>query len=304
MGDNKPLNVLITGGAGYVGRVLLNIAPSNWKLNVIDNVYGGNSDYSPNENVDFVKGDIRNNDLIEKLVLRNDVVIHLAGIVGDSCPKNLTISSQINVNATENLALLCKKHNRHLIFMSTCSVYGFNQEICTEQTKLNPVIEYGDHKVLGEKCIMNTMDDSLIFRMGSVYGWSPRMRFDLAINLFIEKSLWNEPIQVFGGEQWRPFIHVKDVANALIMAANSPEIKGILNLVTENHLIIELAKEITDNVVVLKHKIDNRSYKVDNTAIKQRLGWKPLMNIKNAISEFKKVDYKNKIYYNRQWDYS
>lgn len=297
------MNVLVTGGAGYVGQVLLKSIPENWNVTVLDNVYVGNANFIPENKIEFIKNDIRNNTIVEKLILKNDVVIHLAGIVGDSCPKNPKIAYEVNVNATNSIARLCKKFEKRLIFMSTCSVYGFNDEMCTEQTKPNPLNEYSVHKVLGEKSIIEQVDDYLIFRMGTVYGWSPRMRFDLGINLFIEKKLWDEPIDVYGGNQWRPLIHVKDAANALILAVKNSHVRRILNLVAENCLLIELARQITDKLNVVDHKDDNRSYKVDNTAIKNSLKWKPKMNIDDAISEFKKVDYKNDIYYNKRWDY-
>lgn len=301
---NNNLNVLVTGGAGYVGQVLLRSMPQNWNITVLDNVYVGNSGFTPEDKIKFVKDDIRNNVMVEKLISKNDAVIHLAGIVGDSCPKNPKIAKQVNVDATKHIAKLCKKFEKRLVFMSTCSVYGFNDEICTEQTKPNPLNEYSIHKVLGEKSILENVDNYLIFRMGTVYGWSPRMRFDLGINLFIEKKLWGESIDVYGGNQWRPLIHVKDAANALILAVMDSHVRRILNLVDKNYLLIELARQITDKVNIVDHNDDNRSYKVDNTTIKNSLKWKPLMNIKNAINEFEKIDYKNDIYYNRRWDYS
>ena len=92
--------VLITGGAGYIGQVLLQNIPDNWKTMVIDNVYVGNQNFSPNSNVEFVKGDIRNESLMQELITKNDAVIHLAGIVGDSCPKNPKSAEEVNVDAT------------------------------------------------------------------------------------------------------------------------------------------------------------------------------------------------------------
>ena len=192
MNEGTTKQVLITGGAGYVGQVILDNMPDNWKATVIDNVYGGNNNFQPSENIEFVKGDIRNESLMEKLIAKNDAVIHLAGIVGDSCPNNPKSAQKINVDATEKIAKFCNQVEKRLIFMSTCSVYGFNEKTCTEETELNPLNAYSDHKVLGENVIKYNSNNHLIFRLGTVYGWSPRMRFDLGINLFIEKSLWKE----------------------------------------------------------------------------------------------------------------
>tara|TARA_Y100000996_G_scaffold405617_1_gene380976 strand:+ start:5161 stop:6075 length:915 start_codon:yes stop_codon:yes gene_type:complete len=304
MEENSSKNVLITGGAGYVGQVLLGEIPEKWKVTVIDNVYVGNENFTPNKNIEFVKGDIRDKSLMKDLIEKTDVVIHLAGIVGDSCPINPKSAQEVNVEATENIAKLCDNSKKRLIFMSTCSVYGFNESICNEKTEPNPLNPYSHHKVLGEKVIEENSDDWLIFRMGTVYGWSPRMRFDLGINLFIEKSLWNEQIQVFGGNQWRPLTHVKDASRALIMGAEKADMNTTLNLVGENHLILDIAKDISDNVEIVDYKDDNRSYKVDNSRILNELKWSPKMDVLSAKDEFEKVEYQKDQYYNKRWNYN
>ena len=304
MESDNGKKVLITGGAGYVGQVLLQNIPDSWKTTVIDNVYVGNQDFSPNSNVEFVKGDIRNESLMEELITKNDAVIHLAGIVGDSCPKNPKSAEEVNVDATEKIAKFCKKSNKRLVFMSTCSVYGFNEKTCDEDTVPNPLNAYSHHKVLGENVIKQNVDDYIIFRMGTVYGWSPRMRFDLGINLFIEKSLWGETIQVFGGNQWRPLTHVKDASRALVMGVEKSELNTTLNLVGENHLILDIAKKISNDVEIVDYKDDNRSYKVENSRILNELEWTPKMEVLSAKDEFKKVEYQKDIFYNKRWDYS
>ena len=168
MESDNGKKVLITGGAGYVGQVLLQNIPDSWKTTVIDNVYVGNQDFSPSNNMEFVKGDIRNESLMEELITKNDAVIHLAGIVGDSCPKNPKSAEEVNVDATEKIAKFCKKSNKRLVFMSTCSVYGFNEKTCDENTDPNPLNAYSHHKVLGENVIKENVDDYIIFRMGTV----------------------------------------------------------------------------------------------------------------------------------------
>ena len=303
MSETNSLKILVTGGSGYLGRVLLDLCQNKCKLSSMDNEYVGNSGYNPPNTISYTKGDIRNKNLMEKLISKNDVIIHLAGIVGDSCPKNPDVAHDVNVTATKDVAMLCKKFEKRLLFMSTCSVYGFNEDICIEETRLNPLNIYSEHKILGEQVIFDSDVNYLIFRMGTVYGWSPRMRFDLGINMFIEKAMWNEPIEVYGGNQWRPLIHVKDAAKALFMGAKNNELNGVLNLVAENHKLVELAKSITHNINIVDHKDDNRSYKVDNSAIKSKLKWSSDMNISKAIKEFTKVNYQEKIYYNRMWNY-
>ena len=205
--------------------------------------------------------------------------------------------------------------------------YNFNNELITENDVKSILDKYGientihnldiyqkafihksysrkDPKVLGENVIKENVDDYIIFRMGTVYGWSPRMRFDLGINLFIEKSLWGETIQVFGGNQWRPLTHVKDASRALVMGVEKSELNTTLNLVGENHLILDIAKKISNDVEIVDYKDDNRSYKVENSRILNELEWTPKMEVLSAKDEFKKVEYQKDIFYNKRWDYS
>lgn len=188
--------------------------------------------------------------------------------------------------------------------MSTCSVYGFQTEICTEETTPNPVDDYSRSKLKSEQYIQENLQNYIIFRLGTVFGWSPRMRFDIIINRIIEKMLWNEPIEIFGGKQWRPFIHAKDAGKALIFAAEKPIKNEIINIVGENHQLIDVAKQITSNLKIISQKEDNRSYHVNNEKIKEKLDWNADMTIEKTINEFKKVKYMEKIYHNHEWDFS
>jgi len=115
--------------------------------------------------------------------------------------------------------------------------------------------------------------------------------------------LWKEEIQVYCGNQWRPVIHVKDAARGLVMAVESWDLNTTLNLGGENHLVLDLAKQISDKINVVDAKDDNRSYKVDNSRILEKLKWRPTMDINSAKSEFQKVNYQEDIYYNKRWNY-
>ena len=297
--------MLITGGAGYIGSILVNLAPENWNITVLDNCIMGNTQTNFQREVNFVKEDIRNAIIVEDLIKKSDVVIHLAGIVGEaSFQKNPKASWEINQVATEKIVDLIKKYNKKLIFMSTCSVYGFQTEICTEETTPNPVDDYSRSKLKSEQYIQENLQNYIIFRLGTVFGWSPRMRFDIIINRIIEKMLWNEPIEIFGGKQWRPFIHAKDAGKALIFAAEKPIKNEIINIVGENHQLIDVAKQITSNLKIISQKEDNRSYHVNNEKIKEKLDWNADMTIEKTINEFKKVKYMEKIYHNHEWDFS
>ena len=297
--------MVVTGGAGYIGRVLIEVAPKNWQITVLDNLMFGNSQFIPPQVIDFVKDDIRNELILDKIIHESDVIIHLAGIVGEAAyKKNPEAALEINCKATSKIVELARKYGKKLVFMSTCSVYGFNPEICTEETNPNPVDIYSISKIISEREIQEQLEDYIIFRLGTVYGWSPRMRFDLLINRIIEKRLWDEPIEIFGGTQWRPFIHVRDAAKALILSVDKSIKSGIINLVAENYQILDVAKLITDNLKIIVEREDNRSYRADNTKIKNILNWNAEMTISKTIQEFKKLNYKEKIYHNHEWDYS
>lgn len=298
-------NVLITGGAGYIGSLLVNLAPANWKITVLDSCIMGNTNTCFQKEIIFVNEDIRNISIVEDLVKKSDVIIHLAGIVGEaSFQKNPKVAWDINQVATEKIVDFVKQYDKKLIFMSTCSVYGFNTGICTEDTVPNPVDDYSRSKIKSEQYIQANLENYVIFRLGTVYGWSPRMRFDIIINKIIEKMLWNETIEIFGGTQWRPFIHVKDAGSALIFAAENPIKSEIINIVGENHQLLDVAKQITDNLEIISQKEDNRSYHVNNEKIKDMLKWKPQMDIEKAIQEFKKVEYLKDIFHNHKWEYT
>lgn len=298
-------NIIITGGLGYIGSVLVNGSPNNWKITILDNCSMGNNNIQLGKKVNFISGDIRNYDLIEELIKKSDVIVHLAGIVGEaSFQKNPSIATEINQNATKKIVHFTKKYKKKLIFMSTCSIYGFNSKLCTEETVPNPVDDYSRSKIESEFDIKQELDNFVIFRLGTVYGWSPRMRFDIIINKIIEKKLWGEPIEIFGGEQWRPFIHVEDAANALILAVEKSVRNEVFNLVAENHKLLEVAENITNNLKIISEKTDNRSYYADNQKIKKLLGWQPKMNIEKTIEKFSKVDYNDKKFHNHEWDYS
>jgi len=297
--------VLITGGAGYIGRLLVDLAPKEWNITILDNLMFGNYDFNPPRGINFVKEDIRNEPVLDKIIQKSDVIVHLAGVVGEaSYKKNPDAALDINQRATRKIIDSIKKHNKKLVFMSTCSAYGFNPDICTEETKLNPVDSYSVSKIMSETDIQEQLENYVIFRLGTVYGWSPRMRFDLIINRIIEKKLWNESIEIFGGTQWRPFIHVRDAARALVIASDGSVNGEIINLVAENHQIVDIAKQITNNLKINTEREDNRSYRVDNTKIKRIFDWKPEMTIQKTIQEFRKIEYGNKIYHNHEWDFS
>ena len=267
-GMSKFSNILVTGGAGYIGSVLTRkLVESKYNVKVLDSlIFGqdGISDLVSNESVKLFVDDIRNEKILTDVLKDVDCVIHLAEIVGEPlCNKIPEAAKQINELATKQIVDSCKKAGvQRFIFASTCSNYGSALETVNEDTPLESLSLYSETKVKSELNVLNSQDENFepcVLRFATAYGLSPRMRFDLVINIIIEKVLWNEAVEIYGGTQWRPFVHVKDAANALVLGAETT-IKGeIFNLVAENHQILEIVKQITDNFEIVTDTKDSKS---------------------------------------------
>ena len=324
----KPVNkVLVVGGAGYLGSILIRkLLKKGYKVRVMDNLtYGDDGIKNINhKNFEFEKGDIRNLAEIVEAVKDVDAVTHLAAIVGDpACALNPKKTIEINYLATKALVEVCKYFQiNRFVFASTCSVYGATsgETELTEESKLNPVSLYARSKIECENAILEAIDENFsptILRMGTLCGYSPRMRFDLVVNLFAAQALMERKITIFGGDQWRPFLHIEDAAEAFIKCLESPieKVRGqIFNIASENCKILTLGKIIKDTIgkdveIEVKRKVeDRRNYKVSWKKIEKQLGFKPKKSIENAISKIKKViengtikNFKNPKYWNKEY---
>lgn len=287
------MKICVTGGLGYIGRVLVpELIKRNHSVVVFDknlfNIKSGGK-------AEVVIGDIRDYDSVEKALKDIDGVIHLAALVGEPlCNLDKESSIDINFRATKNIADVCKKNNIKLVFASTCSVYGAQpQVLLTEQSEVVPLSIYAEAKVAAEKAILELVDENfkpVIFRMGTLFGYSPRMRFDLVINLFIGKAIQEKEITVFGGNQWRPFLHIKDIADAYEKALNS-DLGGIYNLGGENFQIIKIAEIIKEslgcNVKIIKELEDKRNYRVSSEKAEKGFGVSFKNSVQTAIDEIK-----------------
>lgn len=298
--------ILITGGAGFIGSVLARkLLERGYSLVILDKfLYVPNSlkEIEFNSRVEIIKADVRDIEKIFEGIKNVDVVIHLAGLVGDSiCAINPEITLDINYFTTILIAQVCKKHHiNRLIYTSSCSVYGASEEdgLLNETSPLIPVSLYAKTKIESEKKLKELEDPNFkptILRLGTVFGHSFRPRFDLVVNNFIAKALRDKKITVFGGNQWRPNIHVADVSDAIILALESPieKVGGeTFNVGSEqlNYKIIELAKivkkEISDCKIIINDNLeDKRNYRVSFKKIKKELGFTTKKNIKDAIIE-------------------
>jgi nucleoside-diphosphate-sugar epimerase len=281
----------------------------NLDTRVFDAMLYGNNGQLP-QNVEVVKGDITDVDSMSRSLVGIDTVVHLAGIVGDTaCDLDKDRAVRVNYLATRNLAHLTKEKGVKLVFSSTCSVYGaMPNTSLTEESKVAPFSIYAIAKLAAEEAILNTNSNSIMLRMGTLHGLSQRMRFDLVMNRFVAQAIQDRKITVFGGEQYRPLLHIDDAVQAYIRATKS-NVTGVFNIGGENRRIIDVAEEIKQStgcqVDVLKDVRDPRNYIVSSNKAKQVLGISfrkrtadTINEITNAYREGDIKDYRNPIYSN------
>lgn len=290
------MRVLLTGGSGYLGSILTRkLLKKGHNVRVLDNfLFGKESlkEVNGNKKLELVDGDIRDLTIVSKSLKNIEVVIHLASIVGtQSSELDPKTSIEINYLSTRNIAELCKLYKiKQFVFASTCSVYGAQpDQLISENSEVNPLDSYGQSKFQSERAILQAYDYPTILRLGTLFGASHRMRFDLAINLFIAQALNKETITVFGGNQWRPFLHVDDAAEAFSYAIEK-RMEGIYNVTWKNLTITDMAKNIQKlvptEIKISKDIVDKRDYKV--TASKfEKFGFKAKKDIKFVVNEFK-----------------
>ena len=288
----KIMKILVVGGAGYVGGVIVDLLlkKKNYDVTVFDNLL---YEDSFRKNCNFIFGDIRDKNFYQKNINKYDVIVWLAALVGDgACAINPELTDQINY---QTLRRLCKVYNKRIVFISTCSVYGAQEGILSEVSSVNPLSHYASSKLKCEKLLKNK--NSIIFRLGTLFGVSDnysRIRMDLVVNTLSAKAFFEKKMSVFGGEQYRPLLHVKDVARAIEIAIRSKK-RGVYNLSYKNMRIIDIAKEIQKyfkNTKIIKTKIkfqDARNYKVTNLKARKDLKFKAKYNLKFGIEELKKL---------------
>lgn len=288
------MRIVVTGGAGYLGSILCRrLLEEGQKVKCLDNLLYGKEPIKPllrNSNFQLITGDIRDMTTITTTMNGADTVIHLASIVGRQAANlNSKATMEINYLATKNIAELCALHDiKNLIFASTCSVYGAQpNNLIDENSPTHPVDLYAETKIKSEAAILDVFANATILRIATLFGLSKRMRFDLAINRFVAQAIQDKRLTVFGGEQYRPFIHVADAAEAYLFALDN-ELKGIYNISWENWKIIDVAKLISDTlgakIEVSKKIVDLRDYKVNYDKIKS-LGFNPKRNVQTAVEE-------------------
>lgn len=291
------MRILLTGGSGYLGSILTRkLLANGHNVRILDNfLFGKESlkDIQNNKKLELVTGDIRDLSIVGKSLKNIDSVIHLASIVGtQSAELDPKASMEVNFMATRNIAELCKIYKiKQFIFASTCSVYGAqpDHQLIAENSEVNPLDSYGLSKFQSERAILQAYDYPTILRLGTLFGASHRMRFDLAINLFIAQAMNKEKITVFGGDQWRPFLHVDDAAEAFSFAVEK-QMEGTYNVIWKNLTINQMAKDvkklIPTQIDLSKDIVDKRDYRVNGGKL-EKFGFKAKKDIAFASKEFK-----------------
>jgi len=294
------VKVFITGGAGYVGTVLIPILlEKNYEITVYDNLLFGGDQLIPffnYSNFNFILGDIRDQESLEKAALGHDVIIHLAAIVGyPACRLNPSLATSTNVEGTSNIAKV--SHGHPVIFASTGSNYGAVEDICTEDTPLNPLSLYGQTKTLGESLLLEGTRP-VIFRFATAFGPSPRLRLDLLINDFTHKCITQGYLVVYEKEFKRTFVHVYDMARAICFALeNLDKMVGHAYNIGSNSMNYT-KKEICDFIssktgayihyADVGEDADKRNYEVSYAKI-NALGFDITKNVEIGIDELIKT---------------
>lgn len=299
--------VLVTGGAGYIGsqlvRILLN---EGYFVKTIDNLkYGGDAliDLYTNPKFEFIRGDICHESDVRKALKNVDAVCHLAAIVSDStCKVFPEEATKVNVEASILLHKIIQESDvKRFIFTSTCSNYGKMSNpnlLLDESAELRPISHYAETKVAFEKYLLSQTDTTLcstILRFSTVYGVSPRTRFDLTVNEFTRDVSVGKELQIYGEKFWRPYCHVFDLASAVALVLKSDEnlVKNeVFNVgdTKENYTKEMLTKEIKKvipNMVVtfMSRDEDPRDYRVNCDKIQIKLGFKITKNVPYGIAE-------------------
>jgi nucleoside-diphosphate-sugar epimerase len=301
---------LVTGGSGYIGAMLVReLLQAGHEVRVLDSLLHGQEDIAAEQEqagVTVVRGDVRDADARAKALAGADNVVHLAAIVGDpACARDPQLSDDVNVKSTEALVADASAGGvERLVFASTCSNYGRMADPTvpiTEEGELAPVSLYAEQKVGMEKLILGAPANGMqptCLRFATVYGVGRRMRFDLTVNEFTRELFLDRELEVFGEQFWRPYIHVRDAARAVLTVLEAPvEMVGrnVFNAGRsgENYRKLDLVEEIkrqTDKgkVSYVSRNEDPRDYKVSFDKIRAELGFETLMTVPDGIAEIMK----------------
>jgi nucleoside-diphosphate-sugar epimerase len=299
------MKVLVTGGAGYIGCVLVQkLLEKGHQVRVLDRLYWGMQPIGDLvDRIELVKGDVR--DIDPRVLDGIDAVIHLAGLSNDpTADYRPDANWQMNGVATERLARACKSAGiKRLTFGSSCSIYdGLPPGVEYDETApVSPIGAYATTKYYAEQKLLELADDDfcpVILRQGTVYGHSPRMRFDLVVNTFVKDALIHRKLFLHGGGwMWRPLVEVRDVAEIHIACLEAPEelVRGqIFNVVQGNYQIRQLAMLVAGSLSLISRPVELvnapqparvRDYRCSGLKLKQTLGIEPKITVLESIED-------------------
>lgn len=302
------MKVLLTGGAGYIGSTLTPfLLAAGHHVRVLDYLaYGGQPLLGvwAHPSFEFIRGDIRDREAVRKAVADRDAVIHLAAIVGDpACSREPDLARSTNLDAS--LALIAESQSagvQRFIFASTCSNYGKmkdSTQYVDEDSELRPVSLYAETKVAVETALLeggrNERWCPTPLRFATIYGVSPRMRFDLTVNEFTMEMLTKKRLKVYGEQFWRPYVHARDAARAIDLVLSSPPAKvtgRVFNVgATEENLqkqqLVEMIRPYSPDAEVdfVFSAADPRDYRVSFAKITDQLGFKITRTVAEGIAE-------------------
>jgi nucleoside-diphosphate-sugar epimerase len=301
--------ILVTGGAGYIGTSLIpKLLEEGHEVTVFDNLmYGGNQllSFFRDENFNFVKGDITIKSDLQEVVKNKDIIIHLAAIVGfPACEGNPELAKNVNVMGTQNIIDVTSPE-QIILYGSTGSNYGKVDDICTEETPLNPLSLYAETKTDAEKMLIDR-GNVIAYRFATAFGVSTRLRLDLLINDFANKCLRDGYLVVYEKDFMRTFIHVSDIAESFIFAIKNLEemIDNVYNVGDDSmnyskEEVCNMIKSRTDAFIHFEEigeDADKRDYIVSYDKI-NKLGFSTKITLEDGIDELIKalrvIDFKN-----------
>ncbi len=298
--------VCVTGGAGYVGAVLIpKLLAQGYRVRVVDLLLFGEHVLPDDPALERVKGDIRDQELLRRVLPGCDAVIHLACISNDpSFELDPGLSKSINYDAFEPLVAISKQSGvRRFIYASTSSVYGVSdQENVTEDHPLVPLTDYNKYKGLCEPILLRYQSDdftTVVIRPATICGYSPRLRLDLTVNILTNHAVSNRRITIFGGAQKRPNLHIEDMTDLYVelLALPAAMLAGrTFNAGYQNHTVADLGSMVRGVVVreiprlapidiATSPSNDLRSYHISSEKIARELGWRPKRTVEDAVAD-------------------
>ena len=319
----KTRRALVIGGAGYIGSALVPLLlEQGYYVRILDLLLYGKEPLKPwldDPRLEIIQADFRQIDQVVSAMQDVDAVIHLGAIVGDQASAlDEGLTTEINLMATRMIAEVAKGYGvRYFIFASTCSVYGASDQSLDEQSAVKPVTIYARSKAASEKVLLQMADDSfapVIMRFSTVYGLSGRYRFDLVVNLLTAKAMMDGEITIFGGNQWRSFVHVNDAARSVmaVLAAPLEVVRGqIFNVGSDeqNYTIMQIGDLIHSYVPEARilnkgDEVDPNNYRVAFGKIRRLLGFTPQWTVEKGIEQVREAILSGSVKDYRQPEYS